>query len=428
VLLVAGLVVCTSLGVSAPAQAQSGGRYFPETGKTVRGPFLKYWLEHGGLPQQGYPISNEMQERSDTDGKVYTVQYFERAVFEYHPENRPPHDVLLSLLGVFKYQEKYPEGAPGQKPNTSAGSVYFPQTGKRLGGRFLRYWRTHGGLPQQGYPISDEFTERSELDGKTYTVQYFERAVFEYHPENAGTPYEVLLSQLGTFRYQAKYGAIGGAPGDADADGFSDEADDCPNEAENLNKIFDTDGCPDSMDDLIGFAASDLNQFWADMFADSGLHYEPPTELVAYNEPIRTACGVAVPNNAFYCRLSHGIYYHEDFLIEQLNTDGDFAPVVIIAHEWGHLVQANLGLLTGDRFTIEKELEADCLAGVWAAHAGEMGYLEEGDLEEGAIALFRAGDDLDTPWFDPNAHGQPEQRVQAFIIGLEQGVEACLGE
>jgi hypothetical protein len=64
-------------------------------------------------------------------------------------------------------------------------------------------------LAQQGYPISDEFTEISDLNGQPYTVQYFERAVFEYHPENAGTAYDVLLSQLGTFRYKEKY-PIGG--------------------------------------------------------------------------------------------------------------------------------------------------------------------------------------------------------------------------
>src|SRR3954466_11561297 len=56
---------------------------------------------------------------------------------------------------------------------------------------------------QQGYPISEEFTEVSALDGKPYTVQYFERAVFEMHPENKA-PYDVLLSQLGTFQFQTK--------------------------------------------------------------------------------------------------------------------------------------------------------------------------------------------------------------------------------
>jgi hypothetical protein len=145
-----------------------------------------------------------MGEVSDLNGKPYTVQYFERAVFEYHPENQPPYDVLLSQLGTFRYKEKYPNGAPGQKPNTEPGSIEFKETGKRVGGRFLEYWEQNGGLAQQGYPISDEFTERSALDGKTYRVQYFERAVFEYHPENQ-PPFDVLLSQLGTFRYREKY-------------------------------------------------------------------------------------------------------------------------------------------------------------------------------------------------------------------------------
>ena len=72
-----------------------------------------------------------------------------------------------------------------------------------MGGKFLDYWEQHGGLAQQGYPISDEFQEKSDLDGKTYTVQYFERAVFELHPENQA-PYDVLLSQLGTSEYKAK--------------------------------------------------------------------------------------------------------------------------------------------------------------------------------------------------------------------------------
>ena len=191
-------------GTALPARAQAGSRTFPETGQTVQGRFLDYWTNHGGLPQQGYPISSEMQERNDTDGKTYTVQYFERAVFELHPENQPPNDVLLSLLGSFIYSQKYPNGAPAQTPNNEAGSQLFTATGHRVGGEFLSYWQTHGGLAQQGYPISDEFQELSPTDGKTYTVQYFERAVFELHSENQ-PPYNVLLSLLGSQRYDAKY-------------------------------------------------------------------------------------------------------------------------------------------------------------------------------------------------------------------------------
>ena len=95
---------------SGQARAQGSSRLFPETGKTVQGRFLAYWDSHGGLAQQGFPISSEMSERSDTDGRTYTVQYFERAVFELHPENQPPYDVLLSLLGRFRYDEKYGGG------------------------------------------------------------------------------------------------------------------------------------------------------------------------------------------------------------------------------------------------------------------------------------------------------------------------------
>lgn len=204
------MLVMPAVGSASPASAQGNSRTFPETGKTVRNQFLTYWNNNGGLAQQGLPISEEIQEKSDTDGKTYTVQYFERATFELHPELTTANKVLLSLLGNFRWQQKYAGGAPGQQPNTTAGSVGYPQTGKRLGGKFKQYWDTHGGLAQQGYPISDEFNEVSDLDGKSYRVQYFERAVFEYHPENAGTQYEVLLSQLGTFRYKQKY--QGGAP------------------------------------------------------------------------------------------------------------------------------------------------------------------------------------------------------------------------
>ena len=180
----------------------TGSRLFPETNQTISGLFLDYWNEHGGLAQQGYPISGLFGEISDLNGKPYTVQYFERAVFEYHPENQAPYNVLLSQLGRLQYRSKYPAGAPNQTPNKTGGS-YFAETEHWVGGKFWAYWQSHGGLAQQGYPISDEFTEVSDLNKKPYTVQYFERAVFELHPENQ-PPYEVLLSQLGRLRYRPK--------------------------------------------------------------------------------------------------------------------------------------------------------------------------------------------------------------------------------
>lgn len=112
------------------AMAQPGCQTFRETGKVVCGRFLQYWQQNGGLPQQGFPLSNEFTEVSDLDGKSYTVQYFERAVFEKHPENRAPFDVLLSQLGTFQFKRKYPGGDPstgGQpqptQPPAQGGSI-----------------------------------------------------------------------------------------------------------------------------------------------------------------------------------------------------------------------------------------------------------------------------------------------------------------
>jgi hypothetical protein len=176
---------------------------FAETRQQACGLFLDYWKSHGGLAQQGFPISGELQEKSDLDGKTYTVQYFERAVFEHHPENAgSPYEVLLSQLGTYRLKAHYPNSV-ASAPNSQGGRT-FPETGHLVGGAFLKYWTEHGGLAQQGFPLTDEFQEKSDLDGKTYTVQYFERAVFEYHPENAGSPYDVLLAQLGTYQWRAK--------------------------------------------------------------------------------------------------------------------------------------------------------------------------------------------------------------------------------
>src|SRR5205814_241963 len=114
-LALAGLVALMAVGLSGRTTAAQTptSRYFPETKHTVKGIFLTYWQDHGALPQQGYPISDEFTETSDLDGKPYTVQYFERAVFEYHPENQPPYNVLLSQLGTFQLKKKYPNGPPG---------------------------------------------------------------------------------------------------------------------------------------------------------------------------------------------------------------------------------------------------------------------------------------------------------------------------
>ncbi|HUS15586.1 MAG TPA: hypothetical protein VM536_11295 [Chloroflexia bacterium] len=199
VLVLFGMGTLPQQGAHMHAQSAGGCQSFAQTGHTLCGQFLAYWQSHGGLAQQGYPLSEEGAEISDLNGKSYVVQVFERGVFEKHPENAPPADVLLAQLGRLRYKAKYGGGgAPGQVVN-QAGGHYFPETGHTVGGRFWAYWQNHGGVAQQGYPISEEFHENSDLDGKPYLVQYFERAVFEYHPENAA-PYDVLLTQLGRLR------------------------------------------------------------------------------------------------------------------------------------------------------------------------------------------------------------------------------------
>lgn len=118
--LILGIVLAPMMQVAGLSAAQHDCRTFDETGKQICGRFLQYWQENGGLPQQGYPISNEFSEVSELNGQPHTVQYFERAVFELHPENQPPYDVLLSQLGRFQFERKYPGGEPGAPSPTPA--------------------------------------------------------------------------------------------------------------------------------------------------------------------------------------------------------------------------------------------------------------------------------------------------------------------
>jgi hypothetical protein len=180
--------------VHAPAGEFAGpGRTFAETGKTVRGPFLARWEAHGGLAINGLPISDEFVQTLE-DGQPYLVQYFERVRMEWHPENGPADRVLLGQFGR-AFHPADPPLAP--RP----GARHFPETGHNLDGAFRAYWEAHGGLPQFGYPISEPFRERLE-DGVEYDVQYFERARFEWHPENADPQYQVLLGQFGRRVYE----------------------------------------------------------------------------------------------------------------------------------------------------------------------------------------------------------------------------------
>ncbi|HEY8598523.1 MAG TPA: hypothetical protein VIL85_08840 [Thermomicrobiales bacterium] len=190
---------------------------FPQTGKQVCGRFLEYWRANGGLAQQGLPLSDPFDERSDVNGQTYKVQYFERARFEYHPENQAPYDVLLGLLGGEQYRVKYPAAPPPPFPGDPFNNPAYPQecadfaqTGQRVCSLFLAYWRANGGLAQQGLPLTGVIFEANPTDGKTYPTQYFERARFEYHEEIVDPQYKVLLGLLGREQFLAKY--PGGTP------------------------------------------------------------------------------------------------------------------------------------------------------------------------------------------------------------------------
>ena len=207
-------------GINLPTSPE----FIPQTGFRVADKFLPYWTANDGARLLGYPVSDEFYAPSILDQgatgslqilqagsgpHLYASQCFERALMEFHPEFAgSPYVVEGAQLGRFSYRARYgAAGAPDQTANQTPGdSEYFAETGHWVGGRFRHYWQEHGGLTQFGYPLSDEFTEASLLDGTSYTVQYFERAVFEYHPEFAGSDFEVSLSQLGT--YYCRGGAL----------------------------------------------------------------------------------------------------------------------------------------------------------------------------------------------------------------------------
>ena len=180
-----------------PIEESSERIYFPETGHSLAYGFLEYWQENGGLARFGYPRTEEFTETDPMVGESHTVQYFERARFEYHPEFAGTEfEVLIGHTGRWALAQRGIDPwdtATGPK----AGASYFAETGHNLGGSFLRYWEANGGLMTFGYPITEEYRETNPEDGQTYIVQYFERARFEYHPEFAGTDSEVLLGLLG---------------------------------------------------------------------------------------------------------------------------------------------------------------------------------------------------------------------------------------
>lgn len=189
-LVTGGLLVIGVLGgiQPFPSHAQHEARYFPETGHSIQGPFRAFWEQQGGADIFGYPITEEYI--SETSGR--TVQYFERARFELVLHQGQPY-VELGRLGVEITAGRIFPAVPAL-PNTSDWR-YFPETGHVIQKGFKEIWETRGGERIFGLPISEETLELFP-DGKFRTVQYFERARFEYWPEFPPGQ-RVLFSDLG---------------------------------------------------------------------------------------------------------------------------------------------------------------------------------------------------------------------------------------
>lgn len=185
------IIALGALLAAAPAQAAPRTRCFAETNQCVSGSILEYWERNGGLPVFGYPIS-QLQTETNDDGWTGPIQWFQRDRLEDHG----PGGVMAGRLGaqflgyrgtLWNQYDRVSSAPPECR--------FFPETGHSLCGAFMDYWYANGGLERFGYPITEQMHE--DLPMWSGTVQYFERRRMELHPENAGTPYEVLLGLLG---------------------------------------------------------------------------------------------------------------------------------------------------------------------------------------------------------------------------------------
>ena len=201
--------------------------------------------------------------------------------------------------------------------------------------------------------------------------------------------------------------------------------------------------------EFVSFVLGDIEDTWQELFRQAGREYEEP-KLVLFSGAVNSACGFAqVAMGPFYCPADQKVYIDLAFYDEMRNrfrAPGDFAQAYVIAHEVGHHVQNLLGVsdqvrrlqgradeVEANQLSVRQELQADCLAGVWAHHAHRARQvLEAGDVEEALGAASAIGDDrmqrqsrgYVTP--DSFTHGSSAQRVRWFKRGLEEGrLSAC---
>lgn len=203
--LLAGTFAVAGTSTQVAAQEEDE-RCFEETEFCISGRIREYWEQNGGLPVFGFPIGPQQEET--IEGQALQVQRFERNRLELHPENEAPYDVLLGRLGADRLEQQGRNWEEFPKSDPQEDCVFFEETGHNVCGEILEAWRANGlefdgvgGLSQAenlalfGLPLSGEYVETLS-DGNEYTVQMFERARFELHPEN-DPPFNVLLGLLG---------------------------------------------------------------------------------------------------------------------------------------------------------------------------------------------------------------------------------------
>ena len=155
--------------------------------------------------------------------------------------------------------------------------------------------------------------------------------------------------------------------------------------------------------------------------------FEPVRRIIPYRQEGEVACGgePLTRNNAAYCSAGDFIAYDVNFAVGAFRQIGDAFVFYLLGHEYAHAVQARLGIAL--RFTIQQELQADCMAGAYIGDSVKAGSLklDRGDIDEFRQGLLAVGDDPSVPWFAPGAHGTPEQRTDAFFEGYEGSLGPC---
>jgi hypothetical protein len=200
----------TSAGATTPMMTGSGGQYFPETGRMMGQGFMSFWNQNGGVGVFGYPMSDPLSRVDPSTGQSFMVQYMERQRFEYHPELAgTPYETELGLLGVDMLHRQGRDWMTLPKADASAPH-YFAATGHAIDPVFWDYWTSHGlemgdpgvsyreSLALFGNPISEPMMERNS-SGDVVLTQWFERARFEFHPNNPDG-FRVELGRLGAER------------------------------------------------------------------------------------------------------------------------------------------------------------------------------------------------------------------------------------